>query len=624
MSNSDKYKKAEMVGWYDLRQLFVTGVKTAISQTIGEYADPRATAGGPRNRKPFDYSKQLKKQNEDGEFLSYEADETDNVITQSEREEIWIDYAADVGDGWNSTYGVAYNMAQPTLAANGDVTERGEILIFGGDGVYPTADSFEYGNRLVTPYRMAFKAGGTGGSDVLAPVDLKKSPHLFALPGNHDWYDSLVAFKKLFCSHIFNDRKFANDEVTGQGGWQTRQKRSYFALKLPKKWWLLGVDMQLSHNIDIPQLEYFQDVINEMEKGDKIILCVPEPYWVRMIKYQDLTDEYLKKEASIEKLEAFFKGEKNITIKAFIAGDLHHYRRFEATDGSNVQKFTAGGGGAFLHPTHDYNFRKCEEKDYKKLEEKGNIKKRFSLKREYPSPEVSKKMDWKNFGFIFYNKTFGLATAVIYSTLAWMIHGNIKEGDGVFNWYRAFKSTLNRFIEEPLAALVVTLMMLGLVAFTKTSSKIQKWLGGAAHGLAHLTAVFFLGWFGYLAALRILGTPTLGEDLYSSAIWAISVFAVCFVGGWIIGSFIMGMYLFVSLHFFGRHDNEAFSALKIEDFKNFLRMHIDSDGKLTIYAFKIDVVPKEWEDVMNDDGTEIIYRKPKDGTKADLIEKVVI
>ena len=71
-----------------------------------------------------------------------------------------------------------------------------------------------------------------------------------ALPGNHDWYDSLVAFQKLFFTHIFNGRTFA-------GGWRTRQKRSYFALKLPHKWWLVGVDLQLSHNIDVPQLRYF-------------------------------------------------------------------------------------------------------------------------------------------------------------------------------------------------------------------------------------------------------------------------------------------------------------------------------------------------------------------------------
>jgi hypothetical protein len=361
-----------------------------------------------------------------------------------------------------------------------------------------------------------------------------------------------------------------------------------------------------------------------MEEGDKVILCVPEPYWADMIKYQDLTDEYLKKEASIEKLEAFFEEEKGITIKAFIAGDSHHYRRFEASDGSGVHKITAGGGGAFLHPTHDYNFKKHAHDDYEKLEKKGNKKiKRFLLEKDYPSVPDSRKMDWKNFGFIFKNKTFGFITAVIYAALAWLIHGNIKEGDGGFTWFRALKATLNRFIDEPLAALVVTLMIVGLAAFTKSHSAAYKWLGGALHGLAHLTVVFFLGWFGYLLALRVLGTPTLGTDLYSNVIWALCVTGVCSIGGWIFGSIIMGIYLFVSLHIFGRQDNEAFSALKIEDYKNFLRLHIDPDGKLTIYSFKIDRVPKDWKDVK--DGDDILYRTPKKGgTKADLLEKIVI
>ncbi len=93
-----------------------------------------------------------------------------------------------------------------------------------------------------------------------------------------------------------------------------------------------------------------------MEKGDKVIVCVPEPYWVKTIKYEGLTDKFEKKEASIEKLEKLFE-ENEIEVKLYLAGDLHHYRRFATDDGQN-QKITAGGGGAFLHPTHDFDFRK--------------------------------------------------------------------------------------------------------------------------------------------------------------------------------------------------------------------------------------------------------------------------
>ena len=58
--------------------------------------------------------------------------------------EFWMDFVADTGDGWNSTYAVASAVAQPELSsANSKGTEhrtvRGRLLVFGGDQVYPAA-----------------------------------------------------------------------------------------------------------------------------------------------------------------------------------------------------------------------------------------------------------------------------------------------------------------------------------------------------------------------------------------------------------------------------------------------------------------------------------------------------
>ncbi len=126
--------------------------------------------------------------------------------------------------------------------------------------------------------------------------------------------------------------------------------------------------------------------------------------------------------------------------------------------------------------------------------------------------------------------------------------------------------------------------------------------------------------------LWFFGISTFGYEAYRIAhptstnlVWFGSILLVCGVGGYIIGSIIMGVYLFVSLHLRGRHDNEAFSALKIEDYKNFLRLHIDGDGKLTIYPIKIEKVEREWiHEVKN--GEE--FHKPKNELKAELIEEI--
>ena len=173
-----EYTKPKMTNWYDPRQLIDTAKRTVISTTVGQYADPRSGMPDPSLYEFFDYSKHVVPSKYD-----FEKDDT-----RGDRQEIWIDYAADVGDGFNPTYAVAYHMSRPSLPLAGvdDPLPRGEILFLGGDGVYPTANSKRYDDQLVTPYRMAFKAGVAAGP---SPVDseLAERPHIFALPGNHDW-----------------------------------------------------------------------------------------------------------------------------------------------------------------------------------------------------------------------------------------------------------------------------------------------------------------------------------------------------------------------------------------------------------------------------------------------------
>ncbi len=588
MKNNDLM--TEMTDWYNPTQLIDTAKKTAISTIIGSNADPRLVSPAPPDGTFFDYSEEFA----DGQ--AFKGNKTG-------RGELWLDYVSDVGDGWNPTYSVAYTLAQETLDVAGEKLPRGEVLIFGGDGVYPTATSEQYEKKLVVPYRMAFNSSRRNGDGDM--TDLKKNPHIFVLPGNHDWYDSLVAFQKLFCTNIFNDRRFA-------GGWQTRQERSYFALKLPQKWWLLGIDLQLSHNIDVPQLQYFESIVGKMQKGDRAILCVPEPYWVKAIKYQKHEEAFEKlkeKEESVEKLEKIL-AEKGVETKVYIAGDLHHYRRFESEDGRRTQKITAGGGGAFLHPTHDFDFEKAfagqeiGEKD-------------FTLEKQFPEPDVSRRLDWKNlFGFITGSPRFGIITAILYPLLALLIHGEIK---GEFSWRLAFKATINRFIGEPLALIVVVLLILALIFFTDSNSKIYRRTAGAIHGLTHLAAVFVLGWLGYLLSQWINARYGVGGETARSLVWFVSVLAVCGGGGYVAGSFIMGLYLFVSLHFFGRHDNEAFSAMKIEDYKNFVRMHIDTQGDLTIYPIKIEKVARRWDYVENNGHG---FYEPQVRLKPEFIEEI--
>src|SRR2546423_921864 len=53
---------------------------------------------------------------------------------------------------------------------------------------------------------------------------------------------------------------------------------------------------------------------------------------------------------------------------------------------------------------------------------------------------------------------------------------------------------------------------------------------------------------------------------------------------------VFGVYFLGANRLLGMHDNEAFSALRIRDFKNFLRLHFDESGGLTIYPVGVERV----------------------------------
>jgi hypothetical protein len=232
------------VGWLAPLLLLNTGLRTLLAILFGAYLDKRELQNAL-----------------DGDCFDHSA---------TEDGELWFDYVADLGDGFHATYSVAYLLAQPQLEVDGATLPRGRLLLLGGDQVYPLASSDAYESRMKGPYRAALPEPPIG-----AP-----RPTLFALPGNHDWYDGLTAFLRLFArrkdGHI--------------GGWRTEQRRSYFAVKLPARWWLFAIDEQFGAYIDDPQLRYFESAAAAIQPGDRIVLMTPSPKWVKATDDPDTYD----------------------------------------------------------------------------------------------------------------------------------------------------------------------------------------------------------------------------------------------------------------------------------------------------------------------------------------------
>uniref|UniRef100_A0A061SNC4 Calcineurin-like metallo-phosphoesterase superfamily protein isoform 1 n=1 Tax=Tetraselmis sp. GSL018 TaxID=582737 RepID=A0A061SNC4_9CHLO len=186
-------------------------------------------------------------------------------------------------------------MASPELhvpidGGEGGVTlQRGSLMVIGGDLAYPNPSDYTYENRLFRPFEDALPPprhyhpgrvvddlppehpafglcdcdhgfgegldeGGTpstpsravgGASWSCRALRKYEGPQCFAIPGNHDWIDGLETFMRHFVCKGW------------LGGWMLPQEKSYFALRLPRGWWLFGLDLGLVNDIDIFQYRYF-------------------------------------------------------------------------------------------------------------------------------------------------------------------------------------------------------------------------------------------------------------------------------------------------------------------------------------------------------------------------------
>lgn len=569
-----------IVGWYDPGQLRRTAVQVAISTILGQHADRRilqvlADTGDLKKR------------------YYYEVEGRDN-------QEFWFDYISDVGDGFDPTYTMALHLTNDTLNLaerneSGPVypTKRGELVVFGGDEVYPIASFENYKDRLTDPYSAAFPTLSDAARE---RAENQNPPFAFAIPGNHDWYDSLVAFSDLFCSK----RAFC--------GWDTIQNRSYFAIKLPRGWWVFGTDMQLGSTLDKAQVDYFETVMTSVGPDDRIILCTPEPYWITEKMYEH-------DRAYINRNLGYFEGHVlNHQVAINIAGDRHYYRHHEqvrsgkieipADSKSKKHKIVAGGGGAFLHPTHNEHVDEIGKRDV------------YTLRQSFPDEKTSWWLTFWNLLFPLWNWQFGLITGILYLLTAQAFFASMGAFSGPFGG-SSIIGVIVTFLSQPAAFFWVILIMLGFVFFTDAHSKLFSRIAGPIHALVHLTAVFFIGW---MTSTIIFG----GQDASAHSIWRIALAGlVIFVSGGVIGSAIMGLYLLVSLNVFSMHHNEAFSAIKIPGFKNFLRLKIGENGDLTIYPIGVQRITSKWEAYKSSSSPRIVPTDPDNGTAPFLIEKPI-
>ena len=545
------FRPQRPVSWLNPLQLAGTGVQVFLAERLGAYLDKRELQGlFPQPL--FDHSS---------------ADGGGGL---------WFDFVADTGDGFNATYAVARLMARESLPVKGNpLLPRGEFIVMGGDQVYPTPSSVAYENRLRGPWRAALPEPGPVGSTEPDP----SWPRLYALPGNHDWYDGLTAFFRVFAG--------AESRL---GRWISGQQRSYFAIRLPGDWWLFAIDAQRGAHLDDPQLTYFHTLIREhVADGDKIIMCVPEPGWVQSKTSDDAYDSidyFLGRVVSEGGQRVWLArnggGEpKSVTVPLMISGDWHHYSRYESVDreGGTRQLITAGGGGAYLYGTHRLPLSGTVPPQM--MQQPKTPSATYRLKKRFPGFLTSV---WLGIGALWRvplrNGAFVALLGVLQATLFYALVG------------RSVSFTVTPSV------LLIVLAFVGLCGFFSAGLSAEKrWIRILLLTAIHAAAQISIGVFGVRYWFDLLNqgldrvrASTLAPWAQDALVWLLTpsrdlaphllLYAV--VAG-IVSAVVVAVYLFVA-SLVNVNFNELFAGQRIEGYKNFLRLHIDKAGTLTVYA----------------------------------------
>jgi hypothetical protein len=227
-----------------------------------------------------------------------------------------------------------------------------DFMMICSDVIYPAGGFMEYAYKLSWPYRHYPRP-------------------IYALPGNHDWYDGLRGFMAYFCGQtsapprlrrsLFSragllDRLWLEesepDDPVKRQLLETLRQESSQRVRLPGPYYrvstgpldIIAIDTGINGTIDATQ----GDWLRHMSRGPKPkVLLTGKPIYVNGRHHpctidggrQGTVDDIIRNPAH--------------RYVAAIGGDVHNYQRYPVQVGSRtIQYLVSGGGGAYMHPTH--------------------------------------------------------------------------------------------------------------------------------------------------------------------------------------------------------------------------------------------------------------------------------
>jgi len=271
-----------------------------------------------------------------------ERDPGSSFVMRKTSEEFSFLLLGDTGEGDRSQYAVV----PPMLAVGADT----DFMVICSDVIYPGGEAADYEAKFFRPY-----------ADYPAPI--------YAIPGNHDWYDGLRGFMRVFCglegAHeprwrgplgplarlLWRDPAPIDDGELAVARERWRGARSQRALQ-PGPYWaidapslrIIGIDTGITGSIDRDQAAW----LREVSAGPKPkLLLTGKPLIVDdRIEPGPIEGE----QATVADIVT----DPAHRYVAVIGGDIHNYQRYSRTleDGRTIEYLVSGGGGAFMHATH--------------------------------------------------------------------------------------------------------------------------------------------------------------------------------------------------------------------------------------------------------------------------------
>ena len=494
-----------------------------------------------------------------------------DTLTERLGRDVWIDFVADTGDDSEVSSAVARMVfAEYALQdGSGRVLPRGDLLVFGGDTAYPLSSAPEIARRLTHPWNQVLAALG-------APARLRA---MLAIPGNHDWYDGLDGFARIFRRDPLRERadrsndpgireqlrlaESANpresgralgrlyrqlhlDEIAGSIalaeqavaeafavltgrkvkrlsrlwliGYRAVQEASYWLLPLAPGLDLWGVDRHL-RSLDFRQRLFFND---------------------RRVGHPDVRRILVSPDPAVAMGDPNTPGQQilnacGLSLKAdptcYLTGDSHHYERREIGPSMHV---IAGGGGSFVHGTRVRRHRRGSKPAC-----------------AFPDAKSSRRLA-ASVPFQLVLGTAGVLPHVGCAALAAL--------------------QVSMFGIGPLAGWMTTALVAALAVFFMYQAVLKRrerpWETLAValvHGPLLALAPIGVGWL----LLRVM--PGLATGL-------VDLVAMAFVGPLVIGHFLLALVLT------GLEHHHAYAVLGHPGYKFFLRLCVHGDGKVEAWT----------------------------------------